>query len=460
KASWLMKQVEKRCGYEVVMALKSQKANRRSLRTAYLSIGLCFTIITGSVLFANVRAILVERDPRPVQHEMKLRLTEVSQKVSGALGEAVHQIEEVDFVQREKGPLYFRHPVAREELSEEVLARGTEPLEREVRLEDGIYQFEGNIRILDDASFVAYCEKIGAEATRIQGSDTPQAILYNQALYSDQVFEHERENVPIFNWKAGHKLALTEYMRKSEREETGRLPLDFEVELAYVTQTPLTHGMYLDVYDTVLIMSESTVEQIVPQLSPENQRRYNKEITYLDMDREDIPKVQAQIESIYARHKDKANYDYWDVNAAEEAMAQSMKLTMGMMGIGMFFIAMIGIVNIYSTISSQMVARRREFAMLKSIGISPEGLRKVLILESIGYSLKPVIIGVCLVTAFGMFLLWAIKLGVRYIFEVLPYGTFVGVGGALSIIVFVISYTLMRRIEKETIIDVLRDESY
>ena len=95
--------------------------------------------------------------------------------------------------------------------------------------------------------------------------------------------------------------------------------------------------------------------------------------------------------------------------------------------------------------------------MLKSIGISPKGLSKMLLIESICYSIKPLLYGTPLVVGFGLYLLYMLRISWQYIFTIFPYDYFAITGIGLSGGVFLITYLLMRKIKKETIIDSIKE---
>lgn len=54
-------------------------------------------------------------------------------------------------------------------------------------------------------------------------------------------------------------------------------------------------------------------------------------------------------------------------------------------------ISLITIANIINTISTGIAMRRKEFAMLKSVGTTPKGFRKMVMLESVFYGLKALV---------------------------------------------------------------------
>lgn len=57
-------------------------------------------------------------------------------------------------------------------------------------------------------------------------------------------------------------------------------------------------------------------------------------------------------------------------------------------------ITLITIANIINTVSTNIQLRRKEFAMLKSVGTTPKGFRKMISLESVFYGIKAVIFGI------------------------------------------------------------------
>lgn len=67
-------------------------------------------------------------------------------------------------------------------------------------------------------------------------------------------------------------------------------------------------------------------------------------------------------------------------------------------------ISLITIFNIINTISSGIASRKKEFAMMKSVGITPKGFNKMIMLESAFYGIKAVIFGlpISAMISFGM----------------------------------------------------------
>ena len=116
---------------------------------------------------------------------------------------------------------------------------------------------------------------------------------------------------------------------------------------------------------------------------------------------------------------------------------------------------LIGFTNVVSTLSTNVLMRQSEFAVLQSVGMTPEGLRKMLALESILCSLRALVIGVPL----GIVLTWIVNLPIRAMFPV-PYHfpllpIVLCAAGVLALTLFITALAA-RRLRKGAIINRIR----
>lgn len=121
-------------------------------------------------------------------------------------------------------------------------------------------------------------------------------------------------------------------------------------------------------------------------------------------------------------------------------------------------ITLIGVTNIFNTITTNMILRSKEFAMLKSIGMSKKEFNKMIRLESIMYGTKSLLIGIPLgiIGSYGMYKAFAQGIDFGY---TLPYKAIL-----ISIIfVFVIVGITMKyslnKINKQNIIETIRQDN-
>lgn len=121
-------------------------------------------------------------------------------------------------------------------------------------------------------------------------------------------------------------------------------------------------------------------------------------------------------------------------------------------------ITLIGITNIFNTITTNMILRSKEFAMLKSVGMTTKEFNRMIRLESIMYGLKSLLIGLLLGIAgsYAVYTAFANELEMGY---TLPIKAII-----LSIVfVFIIIGLTMKyslnKINKQNIIETIRKDN-
>lgn len=156
-----------------------------------------------------------------------------------------------------------------------------------------------------------------------------------------------------------------------------------------------------------------------------------------------------------------ANYqNIFTVNIQEEADRQnSLILVIAIFLYGFIIvISLIGVTNIFNTITSNMNLRSKEFANLKSIGMTKKEFNRMIRLESIFYGLKSIIIGLPL-GILGSYLLYlAFREGIlmKYTFPLMP--TVVAIVVVFLLIGGIMKYSL-NKINKQNIIETIRKDN-
>lgn len=121
-------------------------------------------------------------------------------------------------------------------------------------------------------------------------------------------------------------------------------------------------------------------------------------------------------------------------------------------------IALIGITNIFNTITTNMELRSREFATLKSIGMTRKEFRRVIWLESLFYGVKSLLIGIPagILLSVGFHMAMGTKLETAYH---LPWtGILISIG-AVFVLLFEIMRYSMGRINRKNIIETIQSEN-
>ena len=121
-------------------------------------------------------------------------------------------------------------------------------------------------------------------------------------------------------------------------------------------------------------------------------------------------------------------------------------------------ITLIGITNIFNTITTNMNLRKKELAMLKSIGMTRKEFNRMIRLESIFYGVKSLIIGIPigLVLSYGMYNVFRNSMEMEY---VLPYKSIVVAVIFVAVVIGIIMRYSMSKINKQNIIETIRNDN-
>ena len=121
-------------------------------------------------------------------------------------------------------------------------------------------------------------------------------------------------------------------------------------------------------------------------------------------------------------------------------------------------ITLIGVTNIFNTITTNMNLRQKEFAMLKSIGMTKKEFNRMINLETLFYCTKALVYGIILgiLGSYGIYKAFAVDFDAGYQFPTIAIVICI-------IFVFLIVYMIMKysisKINKQNIIETIRNEN-
>lgn len=172
----------------------------------------------------------------------------------------------------------------------------------------------------------------------------------------------------------------------------------------------------------------------------------------------DTKKLEEQVNTL---SKEKENFkgigcsNYEEEVKAENAMVLIISIFLyGFITV----ISLIGITNIFNTITTNMNLRSKEFAMLKSIGMTNKEFNRMIRLESIFYGMKSLMIGIPLGLIGSYVIYLAFKEGLEFSYT-LPIKALVIVILFVSIIIGIIMKYSLSKINKQNIIETIRNDN-
>ena len=121
-------------------------------------------------------------------------------------------------------------------------------------------------------------------------------------------------------------------------------------------------------------------------------------------------------------------------------------------------ITLIGVTNIVNTLDTNIKLRRREIAMLKSVGLTPGGFLRMLRYESLFYGLTALLYGLPLGIALSVFIYFQFG-GVSTFAFTLPWGAIAACVVGILAIVFATMMVSGAMIRNDNIVDTLKEEN-
>lgn len=308
-------------------------------------------------------------------------------------------------------------------------------------LQDGKYPYDIKILALNDSSLQAYAKAVGADYEQLTDPDHPAAIVMDTIHYKDMGTGKYVQTKAVYT-KAGQSIELTNFYKENGEETKAN-----KVIVAALTdQAPM--GMNpIGVGGLNMIVSERVLNRLT---GDEDQANTS---TYLHLQSTEPMRTQQEIEEM-----EETNLNVYNVYQSRKSEERQI-LLMSVFSYGFIvLISAISIANIFNTISTGWSLRKREFAMLKSVGMTPKGFAKMLNYESIFYGVKSLLFGLPVSFA-AMYLIY------RAFANKFSYGFTLPWMSILSVIVavFVIAGSAIvysgAKVRKENIIDALKQEN-
>lgn len=279
---------------------------------------------------------------------------------------------------------------------------------------------------LGDAEYERFIERIGGNKEDYQNGGI---LIDDGSMYIDEHYEHFN----IYNVDPGDTI-------------TGTLENGTDYSLNIVARADERPMGLENLYSSsgYIIVSDSMMDSL--------DYSYNS----LFINSSDTTELESDIND----YLENTDYEYYLYNVEEEVNAQkSMILLISIFLYGFIIvISLIGITNIFNTITTNMNLRSREFAMLKSIGMTKREFNRMVHLESIFYGTKSLLIGIPLglLGSFGIYKAFAVGNDFGFI---VPYLAILIAVVIVFLLIGLIMHVSVKKINKQNIIETIRNEN-
>lgn len=292
---------------------------------------------------------------------------------------------------------------------------------------------EGTIEIetIGDEQYKKYIKKLGLNYEDVK--DKGILLDYvNIAKYDDEKKDYKYKHARVYDYEVNDK--ISGQIKENE---------NFDIEIALITEEK-PFG-FKNEENCKLIISDELFDKVT--------KTDSIRVIYKSSN---ANKLQDDIYSLEILNN--INFDIYNIEENVKMMNNLFTLIAIFLYGFITVITLIGITNIFNTITTNMELRRQEFAMLKSIGMTKKEFNKMIRLESIFMGLKSLIFGIPIGTGLS-YLIYHYLAGdntINYELPIIPV--------AVSIIaVFILITVLMKysinKINKQNTIETIRNEN-
>lgn len=294
------------------------------------------------------------------------------------------------------------------------------------------------IHYIDDSEFNKLCQNNDIDYNSFYGKNVKCLLLNN--------LTHKQDTSKVFN----NSIIGQHIAERDEFVNEGDEPLDFEVGgLVKYDKNSLPCSFVPANVVGVFVPYSQYVNVIEKGLEPNDVK------LAMCVETDEHKEVAENLTTLLNENDFGGNYVLDNVDALETMNTVMFIIQVFVYGF-ITLISLITIANIINTISANIALRRKEFAMLKSVGTTPKGFSKMVSLESVFYALKAVIFGV------PISVLISVVLNKMLGESSIPYHFDIKLYLSVIIIVFVlISITMIysvRKLKDDNIIEALKED--
>lgn len=445
-------------GLEGELALKNMKRNRLRYRTTLFSlvVSLCLFLSASAFTYYLSNAFLMSNESIDCD-------LDINGFYNGDLQELLTVSEEIgnlDVVDSAVivSPVYNQYDLDKSLFSQDTLdyfaaAAGDQGLDSEEKA----VNLQLCLMAVDRQTLERYCQTTGIDFAEMQDSAQLPVIVVNDYVLKENT---NFQDISIFKLQPGETLPYSTwlYQETTVLDEQGFpttgservLNQEYDLNVVALTGERFTGIPEINAPNTVYLITSFDVLQTMDREAGNHQIELFISSTSLTQAEEAIHVLTDEHAAAYH-----SNWYFYNITD-EKNKSNHMLLAINIFIYGFVtLISAIGVANMFNTISTSLTLRKREFAMLRSVGMTPRSFNRMISFESLLYGLKTLFYGLPLGFAV-MYLIYAI-LGRNFStgFTV-PWNSVIGgVIGVLLVIASTMAWS-SRHIKQESIVETLR----
>ena len=293
------------------------------------------------------------------------------------------------------------------------------------------------ILVLDDNSYNKYKKLVGLDKDSVILLNRFKGVSYGnnkRVNYDIPVINNGNINIKICNFDDDDDVDTTKYCNKNiDNIFVTNKSFDLIEEFSYMDDFKLIVNKKL--YDSI---SDSSTHYTQFNIISDNTNNIDKLTKDLDK---------------------YSNVNYTNI---KEAMKQANNLILAVKILMYGFISLvtlIGVTSVFNTISTSMALRKREFAVLRSIGLTNRGFNKILFFESLFFGMKSLIFAIPVSIGITVLIHYALADMVSISTIIIPWKYIIISIVSVFVIVLLTMMYSTSKIKKHNIIEQIREEN-
>ncbi len=311
---------------------------------------------------------------------------------------------------------------------------------------DDTVWIHANMLILNDADFRQFAREQKVEVSSYQDSGHVKALYLNTAInFNTDTERYEKET--IFPEETD-QLFEGGYLEYDDEGRAVSFHKTMEFELGDpVEQMPESFGEYTD--GIFMILPECMYQKFYENFQTE----FLSAVYGIQCENpnETFRKLETQMEE-----QRLSDCGYMENLMEEYETDRNTLVAVKVLTYGfVVLISLIAVANVFHTISTNLMLRRKEFAMLRSMGMSPKGFRKMMNFECLIYGIRSLVYGFLLTGLISAALYRTLGAGADVDF-LMPWGYLSVAAAGVFLVVFLTMMYTMRVIKKNNIVEELK----
>lgn len=363
---------QKLFGFEDVLAVKNYKRNAKRSRTVVFALAVSVILFLSTANFTGMLTNALDNE----YDGMSFDVYESVNSSDGPL--SVDLVEKLNKEVSRMPGIESMRICADNEMMVDGLDKQLTAEAKKANMDRSVY-----VLGVDSDTFAALAKEAGIDPSVCQDDKIPTGILINRV----QVATKEKQSLvlnPLQGSLVGQTFTGSMVGYNSEGNE---LYAKYTAKVAAQMNKEASNlGSFM--HPTLVVPMHSYLVHFPSVLAEDNIVSYARYyITAQDHDR-----VYTEVSDLLSDTKGISHTGY-DAAAQAETM-RALRIVVMTFGYGFItLITLISVMNIINTISSGMEERRREFAMIKSVGMTPRSFKKSIYLENIRYGVMALVWG-------------------------------------------------------------------